>query len=363
MLAAVPTRLLLRPGCRYECHGDGTCCTNIHLLGPMSRTEAKRIRDHAPAALADGDGPVTEFHEGIKGIVLSTKNGRCVFHDDKLGCRLHALVGPEVKSRVCRHFPLGTTGTPHGVRVTLSHRCACVNVGQSRLLDEERARAVLASPTTGRIGRDHTVGADIRWRGRRTVDFDAYCEWEAQMLPQLEGKNGAAGLERLLALGARGLPPLRKNTWTDLVQRLHDWAEGEADDDGFYCTLRWAELALRSTRVPVRELPQRPWAWTFERSAERARDQERPVRVIYGEWIADMLWSMAWAPGSLYRAMADFSARYTIAKRVAERLQQAFGMRDDLAAAESIMIADTVGASDPWEWVMRRFDEAPINTF
>ena len=48
---------LVRPGARYRCFGDGLCCTDIHILGPLTKTEAKRVAKVDPEGLAYDDGP------------------------------------------------------------------------------------------------------------------------------------------------------------------------------------------------------------------------------------------------------------------------------------------------------------------
>jgi hypothetical protein len=84
---------------------------------------------------------------------------------------------------------------------------------------------------------------------------------------------------------------------------------------------------------------------------------------VYGSWLADELWSMTWTTrGSLYKAMADMTARYVIAGRIAAALER-IGSRADLAAAEGVMIADTLGAWDSWDWVRTRLEEPAEGAF
>lgn len=356
----MPAPLLIRPGARYECHGDGTCCTTIHLLGPVSRAEAQSVRIAAGIVYPSRNRPAIEWHDGIKGLVIAPDGGRCMFLDGNARCRLHARLGEHEKPAVCRHFPLGSTATDAGVRVTLSHRCPCVSIGESELLDEKRARAALASPGSGRIVPSNRAEGLVPWRARRTVDIDTYQAWEKGWLDKLDCADGPP-LESLLKL-PRGdrLPRLEATTWKEVGRRLAKWAADEDENDGFFCTIRWVERALAGDTNGA--LPRRPWSWTFDRTARRA-GQTTPMRKIYGSWLADDLWSMTWAiGGTLYRAMADWGARYTIAKRIAARLER-IGIRPDLAAAEAIMMVDVLGAADPWAWARRRLVEAPLGTF
>lgn len=354
----VSQRILLRPNARYECHGDGTCCTTIHLLGPVTKREAKVVKRGAPLARPNSKRKVVEYHEGIKDLVLSTHKHRCVFLDDHALCRFHSAVGEEHKPEVCRRFPVGAAKTPYGMRVTLSHRCPCVSIGESSPLDEGRARSILTSQKSGRIEPDVKVGRRVAWRGEKDIRFDDYVAWETVFLDRLDGPDPQPGIEDLLGMDRPdALPPLRKRSWHDMSKRMLAWVEDEDEDDGFFCTIRWAALELRETRHPWRA-PLRPWGWTLERTAKRVTE---PVstRRIFGSWLADFLWAMSWsADGSVYRALADMTARYALANRLTDRLHKT-GTRVDLAAAEAIMIVDTLGASDPWEWVQKRLIEAP----
>ena len=36
--------LIVRPGARYRCFGDGLCCTDLHLLGPLTKREVVRLK-------------------------------------------------------------------------------------------------------------------------------------------------------------------------------------------------------------------------------------------------------------------------------------------------------------------------------
>lgn len=351
--------LIIRPGTRYECHGDGTCCTSIHLLGPITKKEAKIVRHCAPVALPRSNHKVVVYHDGIKDLVLNTHDHKCVFLDDEARCLFHARVGAEYKPAVCRHFPVGATSTPAGLRITLSHRCPCVSFGDGAPLDDQRARTILGRGKSGRIISDVEVSERIDWRGGKKIKFKDYLTWESDMLERLDGPDPQPALKDVLGMkNDEQLPPLRRSTWHGMSKRFLAWTENEDEDDGFFCTVRWAALELRKKHSHPWRAPLRPWGWTLERTAMRVRE---PVstRRIFGSWLADFLWSMSWAvDGSVYAALADMTARYALARRLTNRLHR-LGTREDLAAAEAIMIVDTVGASDPWEWVQAKLVEAP----
>lgn len=351
---------MIRPGARYECHGDGTCCTTIHLLGPMTRAEAQKVRGAAAVVFPLRTEPAVKFHEGIKGLVFAPGGQKCLFLDDNARCRLHAQLGPGQKPAVCRHFPMGSTATDAGVRVTLSHRCPCVSIGASPLLDEPRARRVLAAPDSGRVLPANRAEGAVPWRGKRHVSLSDYAVWEKTALEALDREDGDPIESILMVSKADKLPKLKGTTWVEVAKRLAKYTRDEDQDDGFFNTIRWVEQALRSGKTS--HTPPRPWKWTFDRTAERV-PHPVSVRKLYGSWIADDLWSMSWAVDStLYRHLADAAARLVLARRIAARLESV-GARADLAAAEAVMIVDVLGASDPWIWVARRLEEAPLATF
>jgi len=357
----VPEPLLVRPGCRYQCHGDGTCCTNIHVIGPISRTDASRVRVAGSIVFASSREPVVKHDAGIEGSVVIQKNGACIFLDSNVRCRIHEAVGPEHKPAPCRRFPVGATNTPAGVRVTLSHRCACVSIGESTELEEERARNILVSPWNGRLLRDFEVGDRVRWRGRTGVPFASYLPWERSMLASLDRDDGPS-IERVLGMSNGSLPALRKGDWSDVAQRMAKWTADEPFGDGFSCILRWAEGTVRHGADWKGPYPERPWSWTFDRAAARSPEM-KPNRRIYGSWLADELWAMQWASrGTLYRAMADMAARYRIATMMASILER-LGRRTDVAAGEAVMIADTLGAWDTWDTVRKQLEEPAEGTW
>jgi Fe-S-cluster containining protein len=352
--------LLVRPGARYECHGDGTCCTNIHVIGPISRSEAGVIRKAARITLPPLKGPAVVHDHGIEALVVAAGRS-CVFLNRSGRCRIHAKVGAASKPAACRRFPLGATQTPHGVRVTVSHRCACISMGASGFLQEARAREVLVSPGSGRLERDYTVGTRIRWRARASILFERYVQWERCMIASLDREDGPS-IESVLGVRRRDqLPRLRAGSWHAVANSMRAWTQQEPASDGFACALRWAEGAIRHGRAWSGPYPPRPWAWTFDRATKRAVVQ-RSARVIFGSWLADELWSMVWATrGSAYRAVADLACRYTLATRIAAGLQRV-GLRRDAAAGEAIMVLDSVGDWDGWDRVRGRLVEPAAGT-
>jgi len=229
-------------------------------------------------------------------------------------------------------------------------------MGHSELLTESSARAALQAPKSARILKDFEVSSTVKWARRCKVHFDDYVAWERSILASLDRDQDDPSIASILGTKRNALPKLRFYDWSDLSERLDKWVEDEPLDDGFACTLRWARLVLPPRSRKKAPLPERPWAWTFDRGRART-PKPLSVRKVLGSWLADDLFGMSWADwGSVHKQFLDMSARYVIATRLIEHLLS-LGLRDDQAAAEAVMIADTVGNSETWEWVRKHLDD------
>ncbi|TNF37369.1 MAG: YkgJ family cysteine cluster protein, partial [Deltaproteobacteria bacterium] len=104
--------LALRP-LRAGCHGSGACCHGWQV--ELTEDEPPRILELARAlAVAE---PIVDG-------VLRREDGRCVFLDDALRCRIHATFGADAKPRTCRLYPLRAVFTEDGLRVGVDPSCA-----------------------------------------------------------------------------------------------------------------------------------------------------------------------------------------------------------------------------------------------
>ena len=101
----------------------------------------------------------------------------------------------------------------------------------------------------------------------------------------------------------------------------------------------------------------RPWADAFERAAARVVEPVSPNEV-FGDWLADELWSMRWTCyGSLARARTEWATRLAIARRIAGWLDVSSPKQDNISAAEAVMIVDVMGTTDPWDRVQEAIAE------
>ena len=85
--------LIVRPGARFTCFGDGLCCTDIHLLGPLTRAEAGEVRDLSPEAVV--------YNRDEDELVLKPVSGGRCFFLRKSGCEIHTERGIEAKPTGC----------------------------------------------------------------------------------------------------------------------------------------------------------------------------------------------------------------------------------------------------------------------
>jgi len=327
----------VRPGARYRCFGDGLCCTDIHAVGPIGRTEVRRLTLLAPGSMVR--------NEALHGMVVAPRNGACG-NLGADGCTLHAEHGSMAKPSVCRRFPYRLVVTPAGRRISTEHRCPCRTMGDRPALDREDILASLRDQA-GRMTADVTVGERVLISPGRRVLFSRYERVEAGLLGRL-----AAGEDPLEVLAATPFPALGDVSWTDVAHHYRGKLDGSACGDA----LAWfgdIVLGLESDEG-TRKLRQRPWSASFDRAEARTPEPESP-EVILADWIADELWGLEWTEhGSLAHARADLATRLVVARTIRERLQ-AIGVRPDRAAAEAVLVAEMAGAAPLWRSIVRAF--------
>lgn len=336
----MPVRpLLVRPGARYRCFGDGLCCTSIHAIGPIGRAEVRRLQVIYPGLVQKN--PV------LDATVVAVEDGVCSHLEDD-GCRVHKEHGGEAKPSVCRRFPYRLVSTPAGGRIATEHRCPCRTLGDRPPLDVDDALASFgASPgARGRLSADVAVGERVAITKRSRVAFARYVELEAAILERL-----ARGDDPVAALGVAPFPALDGATWSDVAHLYR------AEIDGTYCgdALAWfgdVLLSLQGTRL--RGLRDRPWAPAFDRAEARSKQPGSPDAVL-ADWIADEIWGLEWTErGSFDDARRDLATRATVAREVVRRLV-AIGVRPDRAAAEAVLVCEMGGAAPLWRSVVKAF--------
>jgi hypothetical protein len=324
---------LVRPGARFDCVGDGLCCSDIHAVGALTDEDCEML-----AVISDD---AIDRHEGEDAAVLMMRSdtGRCVFWSPQ-GCAIHSQLGPEMKPSPCIQFPYALTATPAGGRISTQHRCTCRTLGPLPPVTAEDARSNLLD-SNGELKPEHAVPDDIAWSATESVSFGEYAEREAGLIGALiEGNNLMTVLEAQL------FPELDGVTWLAVVDELlefHGSSRAAA-------AARWFAGAI-GFLVDRREPTglDRPWADSFEKAAERVVDPVSPNRV-FGDWLADEVWSMRWSRfGSLARARTELATRLAIARRIAGWLDISTPKQENISAAEAVMVVDVIGTADIWE--------------
>lgn len=322
--------ILIRPGARFECSGDGLCCTDIHGLGPITKAELRVIRkiDRAGAG----------YDDDFEDLMLRTESdGGCHFLMADGRCRVHADFGPEKKPLGCQQFPFFLTATPAGGRVGTYHRCPCRSLGKRPALTAEAALPSV-SDARGKPLVNFSV-EEIRLEKKQTISFDEWLEIETPLIEELN-----RGRVPEIFREVDPFPPLRRGgSYLRFAKGLISVREGTR----FGAALAWVGdsiLNLLGER-PSRP-PHRPWADSFDRAELRGR-ATNPERTVT-DFIADELWSLRWAEKySFLRFRADLATRLAIIADIEARLREQ-GARRDRAAAEAISIMESIAESEHW---------------
>lgn len=270
-------------------------------------------------------------------------DGGCVFLMCDQRCSVHAKLGPEAKPEGCRRFPLGLVATPSGGRITTDHRCPCRTMGERPELRPEDAESSISDGGKRPVA-DRRVKR-VPLTPRREVRFS---EWEA-----LEGElfSRLSGRESLLeVLDTKPFPKLRGSSWSKQAAEFVDARDGTQ----FGTAMAWVGdtiSSLQNGHDP--RPPTRPWSAAFDR-AEARSPVKRTSREVFGDWIADEVWSLKWAEDYDFQlARAELATRIRIAEDICGRLRGS-GSRADRAAAEAVMMLEIVGESDFWTEVKDR---------
>lgn len=332
--------LVVRPGARFTCFGDGLCCTDVHVLGSITRKEASDMRRIARGSV--------HFDKNVEGYALQTVDHHCFFLG-KDGCHVHAKYGADAKPLGCRRFPYGLVNTPQGGRVTTEHRCPCRTLGERPALDVKDAEASLVD-SAGRIVTDQIAPARIRITREKSISFAAFAEIEADLLSRL-----AKGDDPLVVLDAKPFPLLRDSSWPSAAVELLDMQDSTAGG----MALAWfgdAILHLSAGHTPPKRA--RPWHAAFDRACQRKGDDDIHEQVA--DWLADEIWMMRWLqwerPFDVGRA--ELATRFAIVRLVAYWLQQ-HGITARQATAEAIMVVDVATASSEWPAVVAQMVVVP----
>ncbi|MFZ1865806.1 MAG: hypothetical protein WAU39_16400 [Polyangiales bacterium] len=325
--------MLVRPGARFDCVGDGVCCSDIHAVGALTDEDCQTLALISEKA-------IDRYEDGGDAVVMMRSDtGRCVFWSED-GCLIHRQLGPEMKPSPCIQFPYALTATPTGGRISTQHRCTCRTLGPLPPVTADAARASLLD-SEGQLKFEHFVLDEVAWAPGEVLSFDEYVRREAPLIEALRD-----GKQLMTVLQAQPFPPLDGLAWSDVADQLRAFGGSSRAS----IAARWFgdALGFLLDRRPRTEYS-RPWSDAFERAEKRIVEPVSP-NAVFGDWLADELWSLRWTRfGSLARARAEWATRLAVARRIAGWLDISNPTRDNVSAAEAVMIVDVIGTSDPWE--------------
>ena len=324
--------LLVRPLARFDCFGDGLCCTNIHALGPVTRPEKKALDLIEPGALVR--------HKDLNAPVFRTQeNGSCVLRSER-GCELHATRGPEAKPTGCARFPFNLVATPEGGRITTEHRCPCRTLGERPELTPEAAAPWLRD-SAGRLSANGRVGAKVLIAPGKRVSFARFREEERDIIDRLLKLEDPFAVLKQKPLGR-----LKGMRWADVATDMID----EQDGTGYGEALVWCGNALLSLGGEKLPMSPRPWSVPFDRA--QARPGRFSAEQVLADWLADMVWSLDWVftTRNFESGRREMVTLYALALQIVDRLVRS-RVRGDRAAAEAVMVVELARQSGIWEEV------------
>ena len=327
--------LITRPGACFTCHADGSCCTSIHLLGPVTKAEmvpVERLRK----------GSVV-WDSTIRGNVFAYKeNGTCVFLRDDNLCGVHAKIGVEQKPATCRKFPYSLVSTPDGRRVVTAHRCSCRTMGERAPLDPanvEKEIRIEGEP----LRSERSVTGKVPLTARKSVSFESWKGIESALFARLEKQENPWKV-----LGVKPFPKLAKGRkWADIAEDFQD----QFDESAFEVAKAWFGDAILNVtegeKFPKRE---RPWARFYDGAEKRSKTKRKPIEML-NDFLADGIWSFDWLGyGSFARGRYELATRLAVADSIGKQLIKQ-KVRSDRAYAEALLIIELVGITEHWEEV------------
>ncbi len=330
--------LLVRPGARFVCVGDGLCCTDLHAVGPLRREERRMFRAMHPDLVIRFAG-----HD----LLQAGDGGSCPFLEAE-GCALHLRLGAAAKPRVCTRFPFGLTATPLGGRVTTSLRCSCRTLGERPEISPELAEQALTFPS-GRMSADQRVADSIELEPGKWVEFSVYAAQEADLLRDLGSAPTVLEVVRK-RLGRRRTGAAR--TPAELRERGEALASASLDTR-FGAAVAWLghALQIRGGARPS-AWPERPWSAQFDRAEARtpapsgARASAHAAQEVLGDYAAESLWTLDWVGRrTLREELWYIHDQLELLEILLEGLV-GLGARPDRAAAEAVMVIDLAQPED-----------------
>lgn len=186
---AADADVVMGPGPGWTCHACARCCTEQHLMSPVTREERDAIllgfaqKAHNRGADPSNFVPLPS-ESGDPMYLLRQRDGACAYLDRDRRCLIEKELGTEAKPSGCRLFPFRGVRTPSGWSVGMSLACPTVACGA-----DEDPRPV-AKQTIGRLAvlrpkLLREVPAEVRITEDDTISWTEYERWERRALALL----------------------------------------------------------------------------------------------------------------------------------------------------------------------------------
>jgi len=260
-----PPEVRVAEGSRFACHSCNKCCSEQHLLGPVTRDERDAILSGFTALGDDAGSDPSNFIPLPTGdadpqYLLRPRNGHCAYLGDDGLCRVHAVLGVEIKPATCRMFPFRGIRTPEGWDLGMSLSCPTVASGGGPEPSEEVQRTL--SPLRVLSNTLEQAPDEIPLAGESTTDYAGWKAWETAAIGRLQGDADPAtawlaamtDFCGLLTYDAQsddldlGEDTVEASTTTDFVPVGGMGDAGDSDADAADTLLKdlafWAELLV-----------------------------------------------------------------------------------------------------------------------
>jgi Fe-S-cluster containining protein len=182
--AAPVKSVRMAPESKFSCNSCTRCCTDKHLLGPLSGEEVKKIIDGYKAAGKAHAASHVDFmplpNDGQPPVsyLLRTTNGLCNFLQEDGKCGIHQDLGIESKPAVCRLFPYRAVHTPTGWDVGLTLSCPTVAAGHGD--DPQDEVLVTINSLKGSSPLLQVISDTVNLDANCKVPYSVYAAWEAK---------------------------------------------------------------------------------------------------------------------------------------------------------------------------------------
>ncbi len=223
-IEAVP-EVRVADGSKFACHSCNRCCSEQHLLGPVTRDERDAILagfndlDDQPSSDPSNFIPLPTG-DGDPQYLLRPRDGHCAYLGDDGLCRVHSTLGVDVKPSVCRMFPFRGVRTPDGWDLGMSLSCPTVASGGGPDPSEEVQRTL--GPLRVLSGNLSSVPDEIPLGMGRNTDYAGWKAWEAEAVARLRTDDdpAEAWLESMIAFASIGRDAASDDLDLDLAETV-----------------------------------------------------------------------------------------------------------------------------------------------